>query len=138
MLCSRTYAKASTYGCSDPEEPKQVRPGDALEDKNIRSSVVAKEWIEPEGDAVHSVGGLLVIDCIASGCVWLDMQTLGIDVLISAPQKGWASTPCAGLVMLNQTAIARVDASESTSFGLDLKQWLKFQEHHFQIKLETG
>lgn len=86
--------------------------------------ILPDDYIKALSDAVHSVGGLLVIDCIASGCVWLDMQTLGIDVLISAPQKGWASTPCAGLVMMNQTAVARVDASESTSFGLDLKQWL--------------
>ncbi|MFP6813068.1 MAG: aminotransferase class V-fold PLP-dependent enzyme, partial [Moraxella sp.] len=82
------------------------------------------DYIKQLADAVHSVGGLLVIDCIASGCVWLDMKALGIDVLISAPQKGWSSTPCAGLVMMNETAVAKVEATESTSFGLDLKQWL--------------
>ncbi len=82
------------------------------------------DYIKQLSEAVHSVGGLLVIDCIASGCVWLDMKALGIDVLISAPQKGWASTPCAGLVMMNEKAVERVDATESTSFGLDLKQWL--------------
>lgn len=81
-------------------------------------------YIKQLSDAVHSVGGLLVIDCIASGCIWLDMKALGIDVLISAPQKGWSSTPCAGLVMMNDKAIAQVEATESTSFGLDLKQWL--------------
>lgn len=82
------------------------------------------DYIKQLADAVHSVGGLLVIDCIASGCVWLNMKALGIDVLISAPQKGWSSTPCAGLVMMNERAIAQVEATESTSFGLDLKQWL--------------
>jgi aspartate aminotransferase-like enzyme len=82
------------------------------------------DYIKQLGDAVHSVGGLLVIDCIASGCVWLDMKALGIDVLISAPQKGWSSTPCAGLVMMNEQAVAKVETTESTSFGLDLKQWL--------------
>lgn len=82
------------------------------------------DYIKQLADAVHSVGGLLVIDCIASGCVWLDMKALGIDVLISAPQKGWSSTPCAGLVMMNQAAVTKVEATESTSFGLDLKQWL--------------
>lgn len=81
-------------------------------------------YIKQLSDAVHSVGGLLVIDCIASGCIWLDMKALGIDVLISAPQKGWSSTPCAGLVMMNDKAVAQVEATESTSFGLDLKQWL--------------
>lgn len=82
------------------------------------------DYIRKLAKAVHEVGGLLVIDCIASGCVWLDMQALGIDVLISAPQKGWSSTPCAGLVMLSQAAIDKIEASESTSFALDLKQWL--------------
>lgn len=86
--------------------------------------ILPDEYIKQLADAVHSVGGLLVIDCIASGCVWLDMKTLGIDVLISAPQKGWSSTPCAGLVMMNDKAVERVEATESTSFGLDLKQWL--------------
>jgi aspartate aminotransferase-like enzyme len=86
--------------------------------------ILSKDYIKALSEAVHSVGGLLVIDCIASGCVWLDMQDLGIDVLISAPQKGWSSTPCAGLVMLSDAAIKKVDSTESDSFSLDLKQWL--------------
>ena len=86
--------------------------------------ILPDDYIKALGEAVHSVGGLLVIDCIASGCVWLDMQALGIDVLISAPQKGWSSTPCAGLVMLSERAVAKVDSTESDSFSLDLKQWL--------------
>ncbi len=86
--------------------------------------ILADDYIKALADAVHSVGGLLVIDCIASGCIWLDMQALGIDILVSAPQKGWSSTPCAGLVMLSNTAVAQVDATDSTSFSLDLKQWL--------------
>lgn len=86
--------------------------------------ILSADYIKALSDAVHSVGGLLVIDCIASGCVWLDMQELGIDVLISAPQKGWSSTPCTGLVMLSDAAIKKVDSTESDSFSLDLKQWL--------------
>lgn len=86
--------------------------------------ILPEGYIKQLADAVHSVGGLLVIDCIASGCIWLNMKALGIDVLISAPQKGWSSTPCAGLVMMNNKAVERVEATESTSFGLDLKQWL--------------
>ena len=86
--------------------------------------ILSADYIKALSAAVHSVGGLLVIDCIASGCVWLDMQDLGIDVLISAPQKGWSSTPCAGLVMLSDAAIKKVDSTESDSFSLDLKQWL--------------
>lgn len=86
--------------------------------------ILSTDYIKALSAAVHSVGGLLVIDCIASGCVWLDMKELGIDVLISAPQKGWSSTPCAGLVMLSDAAIKKVDNTESDSFSLDLKQWL--------------
>ncbi|MDX2374801.1 aminotransferase class V-fold PLP-dependent enzyme [Psychrobacter sp. PP-21] len=86
--------------------------------------ILSDDYIKALGDAVHSVGGLLVIDCIASGCVWLDMKALGIDVLISAPQKGWSSTPSAGLVMLSDAAVKKVDSTESDSFSVDLKQWL--------------
>ena len=86
--------------------------------------ILSEDYIKALSAAVHSVGGLLVIDCIASGCVWLDMKKLGIDVLISAPQKGWSSTPCAGLVMLSDAAIKKVETTESNCFSLDLKQWL--------------
>ena len=86
--------------------------------------ILSEDYIKALSEAVHSVGGLLVIDCIASGCVWLDMKDLGIDVLISAPQKGWSSTPCAGLVMLSDAAIKKVETTESNCFSLDLKQWL--------------
>lgn len=81
-------------------------------------------YIKALGEAVHKVGGLLVIDCIASGCMWLDMKALGIDVLISAPQKGLSSTPCAGLVMMNEKAREVVLSSTPSSFSLDLKSWL--------------
>lgn len=87
--------------------------------------ILPNDYIKALSDATHSVGGLLVIDCIASGCVWLDMKELGIDVLISAPQKGWSSTPCAGLVMMSEAAVQRVENTESNSFSLDLKKWLE-------------
>ncbi|MBF2719057.1 alanine--glyoxylate aminotransferase family protein [Psychrobacter sp. NG254] len=86
--------------------------------------ILSEDYIKALSEAVHSVGGLLVIDCIASGCVWLNMKALGIDVLISAPQKGWSSTPSAGLVMLSDAAVTKVDSTESDSFSIDLKQWL--------------
>ncbi len=86
--------------------------------------ILTEGYIKALSEAVHSVGGLLVIDCIASGCVWLDMKELGIDVLMSAPQTGWSSTPCAGLVMLSDAAIKKVESTESNCFSLDLKQWL--------------
>lgn len=85
--------------------------------------ILPDEYIKALADATHEVGGLLVIDCIASGCVWLDMQALGIDVLITAPQKGWSSTPCAGIVLLSRAALERIEATESVSFSLDLKKW---------------
>ncbi|QMT39568.1 aminotransferase class V-fold PLP-dependent enzyme [Neisseria shayeganii] len=78
--------------------------------------------------AAHEVGALLVVDCIASGCMWLDMRDLGIDVLLSAPQKGWSSPPCAGLVMLSAEGVAAVENSESDSFDLDLKKWLNIMQ----------
>ncbi len=86
------------------------------------------DYIRALADAVHEVGGLLVIDCIASGTVWLDMKALGIDVLISAPQKGWSSSPCCGLVMMSTRALERVRATTSTSFACDLGKWLQIME----------
>ena len=86
--------------------------------------MLSDDYIRALGEAVHEVGGLLAIDCIASGCIWLDMQALGIDVLLSAPQKGLSSTPCAGLVMLSAAAKEAVLASTPSSFALDLKAWL--------------
>lgn len=86
--------------------------------------MLSDEYIRALAEATHSVGGLLAIDCIASGCIWLDMKALGIDVLLSAPQKGLSSTPCAGLVMLSEAAKEAVLASTPSSFSLDLKAWL--------------
>ncbi len=85
--------------------------------------MLSEDYIRALGEAIHEVGGILVIDCIASGCVWLDMQKLGIDVLLSAPQKGLSSTPCCGLVMMSARAKDLVQESDSTSFALDLKAW---------------
>lgn len=78
--------------------------------------------------AAHEVGALFVLDCIASGCVWVDMRAAGVDVLISAPQKGWSATPSAGMVMLSGPAAERVKATQSDSFALDLKKWLAIME----------
>ena len=73
--------------------------------------------------AAHDVGALFVLDCVASGALWVDMKQIGIDVLITAPQKGWTSTPCAGVVMLSEAAVARLAETESDSFVLDVKKW---------------
>lgn len=86
------------------------------------------DYIKAVSDAVHAIGGMFVLDCIASGTVWVDMEKCGVDILISAPQKGWSSSPCAGLVMLNATARQRIDATNSSSFACDLKKWLQIME----------
>ena len=86
------------------------------------------DYIAKLAEAVHAVGGLLAVDCIASGCIWLDMEKLGIDILLSAPQKGWSGTPCGGLVMLNGTAYRKAQEIQSDSFALDLKKWLQIME----------
>lgn len=85
-------------------------------------------YLRAVADAVHSVGGMFVLDCIASGTVWVDMQACGVDVLISAPQKGWSASPCCALVMLGALARERIDSTTSTSFACDLRQWLQTME----------
>jgi Serine-pyruvate aminotransferase/archaeal aspartate aminotransferase len=82
-------------------------------------------YLRAVSSAVREVGGLFVLDCVASGAVWVDMRELGIDVLISAPQKGWSSTPCAALVLLGERALAVMEERPSTSFACDLKKWLQ-------------
>lgn len=78
--------------------------------------------------AAHAVGALFVLDCIASGALWVDMREAGVDVLISAPQKGWSASACCGLVMLGEAARQRIEATQGTSFALDLRQWLRIME----------
>ena len=90
--------------------------------------ILPDDYLKAVARAVHEVGGLFVLDCIASGCVWVDMKEIGVDVLISAPQKGWSSQPCAGLVMLGEAALARVREAQSTSFAIDLGKWLSVME----------
>ena len=85
-------------------------------------------YLRAVSDAVHAVGGMFVLDCIASGTIWVDMQATGVDVLISAPQKGWSASPCCALVMLGPLARERIDATTSTSFACDLRKWLQIME----------
>ncbi|MCH4563963.1 aminotransferase class V-fold PLP-dependent enzyme [Halomonas sp. EGI 63088] len=86
------------------------------------------DYLRRIADAIHEQGGLLVLDCIASGTLWVDMADLGVDVLVSAPQKGWSASPCCGLVMLSQLARESIDSTTSTSFACDLKKWLSIME----------
>ena len=85
-------------------------------------------YLRAVADAVHEVGGLFVLDCIASGAIWVDMVATGVDVLISAPQKGWSGSPCAGFVMLSERARTAIESTTSTSFTIDLRKWLQVME----------
>jgi aspartate aminotransferase-like enzyme len=85
-------------------------------------------YLKAVTDAVHAVGGLFVLDCIASGAMWVDMKATGVDILVSAPQKGWSSSPCCAMVMLSERARQAIDATQSTTFAMDLKKWLQIME----------
>ena len=85
-------------------------------------------YLRQVADAVHAVGGLFVLDCVASGTLWVDMAATGVDVLISAPQKGWSGSPCCALVMLSALARDRIESTVSSSFAGDLRKWLQIME----------
>ena len=90
--------------------------------------VLPDAYVRALADAVHAVGGLLVLDCIASGALWVDMTALDVDVLVSAPQKGWSGTPCTGYVLLGPRGVSAVAATQSSSFSVDLGKWLGISE----------
>lgn len=90
--------------------------------------ILSDEYITQVAAAAHEVGALFVLDCIASGTIWVDMQATGVDVLISAPQKGWSASPCAALVMLSENALAALEATTSNSFACDLKKWQQIMQ----------
>ena len=90
--------------------------------------ILPEDYIKAVAKAVHSVGGMFVLDCIASGTVWVDMESSGVDVLISAPQKGWSASPCCALVMLSALGRERIENTESSSFACDLLKWLNIME----------
>ena len=144
---SETVMKARRSG-NDPQSPFAPAPIEEVtarirEDKpdlviapHVETSsgiILPDDYLTALAQAAHEVGALMVLDCIASGCVWVDMGALGVDVLISAPQKGWSSTPCAGLVMLSQRALARMEETSSNSFAADLKKW-----HQIMMAYENG
>ncbi len=90
--------------------------------------ILPDDYLRAVADAVHEVGGLFVLDCIASGAMWVDMKATGVDLLISAPQKGWSSSPCCAMVMLSERARQAIDGTTSSSFACDLKKWLQIME----------
>ncbi len=90
--------------------------------------VLPDDYIQQLAEATHAAGGLFVLDCIASGALWVDMPTAGVDILLSAPQKGWSAPACCGLVMLGERARERIETTQSTSFACDLRKWLGIME----------
>jgi aspartate aminotransferase-like enzyme len=90
--------------------------------------ILPDNYLKAVADAVHAAGGLFVLDCIASGAMWVDMQATGVDILISAPQKGWSGSPGSAFVMLSAAARDRMAKTQSTSFACDLRKWLQIAE----------
>jgi len=90
--------------------------------------ILPDDYLRAVADAAHASGALFVLDCIASGAIWVDMAANGVDVLISAPQKGWSGSPCCAFVMLGEAARARIDATASTSFACDLRKWMQIMQ----------
>ncbi|WP_170599420.1 aminotransferase class V-fold PLP-dependent enzyme [Ruegeria arenilitoris] len=142
LTASATVLKARQTGNSSPS-PFAPAPIDEVVEtiRSQRPSVVFAPHVETSAGvilpddyvsamaaAAHEVGALMVLDCIASGCAWIDMKATGVDVLISAPQKGWSASPCAGLVMLSDRAEARLAETTSDSFALDLKKWRQIMQ----------
>nr|WP_170538776.1 aminotransferase class V-fold PLP-dependent enzyme [Ruegeria arenilitoris] len=142
LTASATVLKARQTGNSSPS-PFAPAPIDEVVEtiRSQRPSVVFAPHVETSAGvilpddyvtamaaAAHEVGALMVLDCIASGCAWIDMKATGVDVLISAPQKGWSASPSAGLVMLSDRAEARLAETTSDSFALDLKKWRQIMQ----------
>ncbi|MCK7545493.1 aminotransferase class V-fold PLP-dependent enzyme [Marinobacter bryozoorum] len=92
--------------------------------------VLPDDYLKAVGEAVSSVGGLFVLDCVASGALWVDMKACGVDVLITAPQKGWSASPCAALIALSGRALEKLDATTSSSFAADLKKWRNIMQSY--------
>lgn len=140
---SETVLKARRVGNAGPQAPFAPVPLDeavaairsekpevvfAPHVETASGIILPDDYVKAVAQAAHEVGALFVLDCVASGCVWVDMRALGVDVLISAPQKGWSASPCAGLVMLSEAALAAARAGKSTSFAIDLGKWNSIME----------
>jgi aspartate aminotransferase-like enzyme len=137
-FAAETHAALARRSGNEPQAPFAPAPIEEVAAKiaEIRPDVVFAPHVETASGMIlpddylkalarasHEAGALFVLDCIASGAVWVDMKAAGVDVLISAPQKGWSASPSAGLVMFSQAALDRMEATTSSSFALDLKKW---------------
>ena len=124
--------------CPIDEVVKSIRDQrpDAVFAPHVETSsgiMLPDDYMKAVADAAHEVGALFVLDCVASGTVWVDMKAVGVDVLISAPQKGWSASPSAGLVMLSERGLARLQETKSSSFAVDLGKW-----HQIMQAYENG
>ena len=140
---SSTVLKARRVDPADPQSPwvpcpiaevvatiRAERP-DVVFAPHVETAagmILPNDYLQAVASAVHEVGGLFVLDCIASGAMWVDMQATGVDVLVSAPQKGWSGSPACAMVMLSERARQAIDGTTSTSFACDLKKWLQIME----------
>ncbi|GAB3193441.1 aminotransferase class V-fold PLP-dependent enzyme [Hydrogenophaga aquatica] len=140
---SSTVLKARRVDPADPQSPwvpcpiaevvatiRAERP-DVVFAPHVETAagmILPDDYLQAVASAVHEVGGLFVLDCIASGAMWVDMQATGVDVLVSAPQKGWSGSPACAMVMLSERARKAIDGTTSTSFACDLKKWLQIME----------
>ena len=109
----------------DEERPKVVF---APHVETSAGMLLTDEYISRVADATHRNGGIMVLDCIASGALWIDMKKTGVDVIVSAPQKGWSGTPCCAIVMMSQLALDMLENTQSSSFACDLKKWREIME----------
>ena len=87
--------------------------------------ILPDDYLTAVAEATHKNGGLFVLDCVASGAMWVNMRDIGVDILVSAPQKGWSASPCSGFVMMGSDATERIAATTSSSFACDLKKWMQ-------------
>lgn len=94
--------------------------------------ILPDDYLKAVGEAVQSVNGLFVLDCIASGAMWVDMKACNVDVLITAPQKGWSSSPCCALIAMGDRARERIESTQSSSFSMDLKKWLQIMDAYLK------
>lgn len=138
--CTVLMARKTGHGSQDPFAPAPIdevvraisdEKPDVVFAPHVETSagiLLPDDYLRQVADAVHAHGGLFVLDCIASGTIWVDMRSVGIDVLISAPQKGWSGSPCAAFVMLNTAARDAALAGTSSSFACDLGKWLEIMQ----------
>jgi aspartate aminotransferase-like enzyme len=90
--------------------------------------ILPNDYLIAVAKATHAAGGIFVLDCVASGCVWVDMEAIGVDVIVTAPQKGWSGSPCCAMVMLSEKAMGIMEGTTSTSFSADLKKWSQIMD----------